>query len=71
MAPEFLLGPPTPAQLARSGAILFLDFKLLPSVVGGPALAVIACLATALLFVRNDQQKRFVMALAGSLSGRR
>jgi hypothetical protein len=35
------------------------------------ALAVIACFATALLFVRNDQQKRFVMALAGSLPGRR
>jgi hypothetical protein len=36
MAPEFLLGPPTPAQLARSGGYSFLDFELLPSVIGGP-----------------------------------
>jgi hypothetical protein len=34
MAPEFLLGPPTPAQLARSGGYSFLDFKLLVSVIG-------------------------------------
>jgi hypothetical protein len=27
MAPEFLLGPPTPAQLARSGGHSFLDFE--------------------------------------------
>jgi hypothetical protein len=37
MAPEFLLGPPTPAQLARSGGYSFLDFKLLLSLIGGPA----------------------------------
>jgi hypothetical protein len=36
MASEFLLGPTTPAQLARSGGYSFLDFKLLVGVIGEP-----------------------------------
>ena len=39
MAPEFLLGPPTSAQLARSGGYSFLDFEDAIDVVGSPRAA--------------------------------